>query len=291
MIADVAALLEAPTRLDAPLGRTYERVRRVNPYLRVHLGAYDERPVWSLPDLLDPDLIVLDDHLAIMARQYESNDLEVLVRFYFGGFAYYLASATVGPFILDRRVPVLDPSSLRFSLSEWGSPEIIILPDARFYCLPDDPASGHSDAELVADRHALRDLLRSSLIAIFAPVIAVLRRRARIGARALWISAAETCANVLVDILPAATAADVAREEVQALIGEPQALLRAKPEIVMIPRGDGSALATLGSDCCFNFKLAGASYCGVCPHRPREERLAALEASFAERAAEETSRA
>jgi hypothetical protein len=291
VFADVAVLHEAPLRLDAPLGQTYERVRRVNPYLRVHLGSYVEGPVWTLPDLLDPDRLVLDDHLAIMARQYKSDDMEVLVRFYFGGLAYYLANATAGPFIVDRRVPVLNQSSLGFSLSEWEAPEFIVLPDSRFHCLPDDPAADHGDADLIADRHALRRLLRSSLVSVLEPVIAALRRRARIGARALWISAAETCAAVLVDALPAATAADVAREEVRALIGEAQVLLRAKPEIVMVASGDVSALATLGSDCCCNFKLAGASYCGVCPHRPRQERLATLEASLAERAAKEASRA
>ena len=98
--------------LDAPLGHSFSRVRSSNPYLRVQFGTPTESAGWFLTALLDPNQHVLDEHFAIMTRQYETNDLDVLVRFYFGGFIYYLAGATVGPFMVDRRVPILEPATL-----------------------------------------------------------------------------------------------------------------------------------------------------------------------------------
>jgi hypothetical protein len=275
---------DALPRVETPLAETYARVRERNPYPRVEIGAHDTHHGWLLPALFDPAHHMLDEHLAIMAREYKTSDLDVLVRFYFGGFTYALASAMVGPFVVDQRVPAVSPDALGFASGAWGAPEALILPHSRFDSLPDDPAAGHDDTVPVADRRALRDLLRGGLIAACEPLIAALRQRARIGARALWIAAAETCAGVLVDALPMGTPELAAQEEVRALIGDPGFALRARPEIIMIAGDGGSGLAMLGSDCCCNFKLAGERYCDTCPHRSREERLAALAAWIAERA-------
>ena len=126
--------------------------------------------------------------------------------------------------------------------------------------------------------------MRAGLTSVCEPLIATLRQRARIGPRALWIAAAETCASVLVDALSPGTPVKTARDDVQALIGNPDSLLRAKPEIILIDAGEQCGLGLLGNDCCSNFKLAGESYSSTCPHRPRQERLAALQTWLAERA-------
>jgi hypothetical protein len=44
-------------------------------------------------------------------------------------------------------------------------------------------------------------------------------------------------------------------------------------------------VSMLGSDCCANFKIPGETYCSTCPHRPRQERIEALQSWLAERAA------
>lgn len=69
----------------------------------------------------------------------------------------------------------------------------------------------------------------------------------------------------------------------RALIGQPCSTLRAKPEVLAIDGGDNHGIVTLGSDCRGNFKIPGESYLGSCPHRPRAERLAALQTWIAER--------
>lgn len=273
----------APPSHETPLAQTFARVREVNAYLQVHLAAPDDRETWPLQSLCEPTSPALDEHLEIMAREYKTDNPDVLVRFYFNGVAYTLASAAVGSFTIEQRVPYLDFASLRLSVGSWGGPDSIVLGDTRFYCLPDDPAADHVDALPVADRDALRDFLRGGLVATHAPMIAALRQRGRVGARALWIAAAETCAGVLVDALPRETPESDAQAEVQALIGHADSMLRAKPEVIALQAGEKRGLVTLGNDCCCNFKISGEAYCNSCPHRPREERIAALRAWIAER--------
>jgi hypothetical protein len=273
----------APPRHETPLDEAFARVREVNSYLKVWVGEQDNLEHWPLASLCDPACPLLDEHLAIMAREYKTEDPDVLVRFYFNGVAYTLASAAVGAFAVHRRIPKLDLASLSLTIGTWGGPDSIVLGDGRFHCLPDDPAAEHADALPVENRDALRDLLREGLTALYAPMIAALRQRGRVGSRALWIAAAETCAGVLVDTLPKDATAEIAEDEVRALIGHAGATLRAKPEVASVHAGEKSGLVVLGSDCCCNFKIAGETYCSSCPHRSREERLAALQAWIAQR--------
>ena len=279
----MAAETLALPSLETPLAQTFARVREVNSYLQVHLSAPEDRESWPLPSLCAPASPALGEHLAIMAREYKTDNPDVLVRFYFSGIAYALASAAVGAFMVARRVPNLDLTALSLTVGSWGGPDAIVLGDGVFHCLADDPAAGDANARPVADLDTLRDLLREGLIAIYAPLIDTLRQRGRVGARALWIAAAETCASVLVDALPRDTPELEAQAEVQALIGQASSTLRARPEVFAVQVGDKSGLIVLGHDCCRNFKIAGEAYCNSCPHRPREERVAALEAWIADR--------
>ncbi|MCA9880730.1 MAG: hypothetical protein KC442_23195, partial [Thermomicrobiales bacterium] len=239
---------------DAPLAQTFERVRAANPYAQVQIGPPAGQPIWPLADLLEPESPARDDHFAIMARQYKTDDPEVLVRAYFGNLVYAMASVTVGPYVVDRRVPLLDLADLRVMVGEWGTPVALVLPGTRFWCLPDDPAANHADAVPVADASTLRRLLRDHLVQVCAPLIAALRPRARIGARALWIAAAEACAGILIDALPSGTSEAEAQDALQALVGAPDTPLRARPEIIMLTSGTSQQLSLLGNDCCVNFR-------------------------------------
>lgn len=278
---------DVPTPEDTPLVQTIMRLRQQNHYLQVYLGAPDAYAllVWTVPMLCDPELGVIDDHFAIMVEKYKMDVPEVLVRFYFGGFTYVVASVMVAAYALERRVPILDPDTLGVTLGEWGTPEAAVLPNTRFWCLPEDPDADHADAHPVAGEQALRDRLRESFIQLCEPLIAVMRRRGRIGARALWIAAAERCAGTIVDALPLDSSLIPAQDDVQALVGIPGSPLRANPEIVLLQAGEHHGLVMLGSDCCANFKIPDETYCGGCPHRPRQDRLAVLRDWIQERVA------
>ncbi len=272
---------------ETPLRQTYGRVRLGNPWLQVFVGERPAGLVCPLSALLDAYSLVLDEQFALMAEHYKTRDQEILVRFAFSSFVYALATATVGPFIVDRRVPVLalDPADLQVRVGRSGVVDALVLPNARFWRLPDDPDAGHPDAVPVSGEQELCDVLRNGLVQACAPLIAALRPRARIGARALWISAAETCASILLDALPAGTSSNDAETAMRQLIGTADSPLRACPEVIALTSGSLRHVVMLGSDCCTNFNIPGEAYCATCPHRPRQERLDAMQSWLAERAA------
>jgi hypothetical protein len=215
-----------------------------------------------------------------MASHYETDEREVLARFYLGGFSFHLAHFSVGTFIREQRVPFLEPASLGLTCNTFGFPTTLTLSQGRFFSLPGDAAAHQPAAIRVADEAELRAQLRAQLITAFQPLIGALRQRARLGERALWIAVAETCAGALVDALPHGTSAADAAREVQALLGDTSSPLRANPEILTAPDQDGGTgrLGILGSDCCCMYQLPDQPYCATCPHRPREDRIAALQA-------------
>lgn len=126
----------APPLPETPLAQTFARVREVNTYLQVHLGAQATLDHWPLQSLCDAALPALGEHLAIVAREYKTDNPDVLARFSFNGFAATLASAAVGAFMVAQRVPLLNAATLSLTIGSWGGPESIVLGDARFHCLP-----------------------------------------------------------------------------------------------------------------------------------------------------------
>lgn len=279
----IMTMNESLTANGAPLAATFERVRALNPYVEVHFGppgAHDGRPALAL---FDANGQYLDECLAIMSRKMGTTDSTALARFFFRYYAWRLATVLVGPFVLERRLPTLDLGSLGLTMGDQGSVVSVILRYPRFYCLPGDPDVDHPDASILPDLQTMRCRLRAGLVRVCEPLIDALRQRARVGARAFWIAAAESCAGLLVDLLPAGSSDVLARAEVTALIGEPGSALRAKPEILSLAANGVTGLGMLGDDCCFNYKLAGEGYCDSCPHRSREERIAALKSWIAER--------
>jgi hypothetical protein len=267
---------EAPS---SPLAQTLARLRFADPYLAVHLGDPGAIGGASLASILEGDSPLLDTHLAAMAAHYQTDEREVLARFYLSGFTFHLAHFAVGAFVREQRVPILAPASLGLTCNGIGFPIALALSQDQFFCLPRDGAVDYLAAMPVGDEDALRTQLRDQLVAACEPLIAALRQRARLGERALWIAAAETCAAALIDALPPGTSTAAAVEAVQALVGDAASPLRAHPEIIAPPNREGviNRLGILGSDCCCMYRLPDQPYCATCPHLPRAERIAALQ--------------
>lgn len=244
----------------------------------MHLGEPGEVGGFSLAAILDAIPLLLDVHLAALARHYQTDEREVLARFYLTGFSFHLAHFAVGSFVRAQRVPVLEPASLGLTCNMIGFPTALILSQERFFCLPGDDAAHHPGAVPVADEATLRTQLRAQLTTAYQPLVIALRQRARLGERALWIAAAETCAGALIAALPRGGLAELARAEMQALLGDPTSPLRANPEIISATDDDLSPLGLLGHDCCAMFRLPNQPYCTTCPHLPHAARVAALRA-------------
>lgn len=252
------------------------QLRLANPYLMVHLGDPGEVGGDSLSAILSGDPLLLDVHLAAMAGHYQTDEREVLARFYLSGFSFHLAHFAVGSFVRAQRVPVLEPASLGLTCNTIGFPTVLTLSQERFFCLPGDDAARHPAALPVADEGALRSELRGQLTMAYQPLITALRLRARLGERALWIAAAETCAGAMIAALPPGISVSAARVALDAFLEDPTSPLRAHPEIVSATDDGRSPLGLLGHDCCAMFRLPNQPYCTTCPHLPYEDRVLAL---------------
>lgn len=162
---------------------------------------------------------------------------------------YLDAVARVGATWLGAatRVPGVGVGDLALHLSAGGWPDGAALLRTRFRCLPDDPAAGHPDAEVLPDRPALTEALRADLDRharafhnAFAPDVAIGSRQ-RFG--------------MVDDVLEAAAWA--AGE----LTGDPGA-----------GRADAEALCgpnptRVRRTCCFAYLLDPALLCLRCPRR------------------------
>ena len=268
--------------LPSPLAQTLARLRLANPYLRAHLGSLDKAGGFSLGTIHDATQPLLDTHLGAMAAHYQTDEREVLARFYLSGLSFHLAHFAVGAFVREQRVPVLEPAAMGLVCNAMGFPTALTLAGERFACLPGDHAAAHPHALPVTDLEELRNQLHAELVRAFQPLVTALRQRARLGDRALWIAAAEACASALVEALPPGTAVETARAELAALLGAQHSPLRASPEVI----GVVGTLGILGTDCCAMFRLPHQPYCATCPHLPHDARLASLQAWLAAKAQE-----
>lgn len=128
-----------------------------------------------------------------LTDQYGRSDDRATAGYVMGWYLHvpgYLAGLL---FHTARRVPTLKPSDIAFHISADGRPHpdgMAILSDS-FACLPDDPASNHPAATVVATEAALAALLRARYAAHAAQFVASFGEVVRFGRRQLWAAATD----------------------------------------------------------------------------------------------------
>lgn len=190
----------------------------------------------------------------------------------------------VGSLLLDGRVPLATLADATTELTAESIDGSVVLPHARFACLPSDPAASHPDAEVVADQEALRATFHRVVTdALLAPVVEILVSRGAVGRKVLsgmigsrYASAAEAVAKG-----PAERRAMSA--EVLVLAGRHPCSRGAPPLFFEERRGGGHALAHVRGACCLFYELPDGETCGEhCPITP--EGLARMRAARASEA-------
>lgn len=154
-------------------------------------------PDWEIcSDLLaEPSRFDLwrKDLAAWMVEQYGESDDRATAGYVMGWYLHapgYLAGLL---FHTARRVPSLKPADMALRLATDGRPHpdgFAVLSD-EFACLPDDPASNHPAATVVADEAALAALLRARYAAHAAQFVASFGQVVRFGRRQLWAAATD----------------------------------------------------------------------------------------------------
>lgn len=155
-------------------------------------------------------------------------------------------------FALGHRVPRLDRHALAFHLhAEHRFPTGVAVLDPRFWCLPDDPAAGHTDATVVPDADALDAVLRAQVKAHADDFLADYSSGAR---------------------LPR-------RQRLGAFLDALDSGLRMGAESRGIAGDEATSASPRRTTCCYYFKVSGGAVCSTCPRLVETERVSALPAA------------
>jgi hypothetical protein len=128
-----------------------------------------------------------------MVEQYGESDDRATAGYIMGWYLHIPGTIAGLLFHTARRVPTLKPADIAFRTNADGRPHpdgISVLSD-EFACLPDDPASNHPAATVVANEAALAALLRARYAAHAAQFVASFGQVVRFGRRTLWAAATD----------------------------------------------------------------------------------------------------
>lgn len=185
----------------------------------------------------------------------------------------------LGALLLDRRVPL---ASLAEATTDPGADDIdgsVVLPHARFACLPGDPAATHPDALVVTDTAELRATFHRVVTdALLAPVADALVARGAVGRKVLSGMLGSRFASTAEVIAKGPDERQRMGAEVLAIASGHVATRGALPVLFEVPRGGGYALEHVRGACCLFYELPDGEKCGEhCPITP--EGLARLRAA------------
>jgi len=187
-----------PVAAGVALGETLAPVAARNEYLKVRHGRPAVSSWLSASALGAAGSPHPDRLLAQVGAAYETPRRDVMASCLLGSYGWQVVSLAVGAYLGDRRLPSLAPENVLARFDDKGNAEELALLSDRFTAFAADPAPGAPGAATVEDRDALCAVLLAEIEGHLAPLIDVLRARAPLGKRAMWLSVADDIAwNVI----------------------------------------------------------------------------------------------
>lgn len=176
----------------------------------------------------------------------------------------------VGSLLLDRRVPLATLVDATTELTAESIDGSVVLPHARFACLPGDPAATHPDARVVADLDELRGTFHRVVTdALLAPVIEILVARGAVGRKVLSGMIGSRYASTAEVVAKGPTERQAMSAEALTLAGGHPCSRGAPPLFFEERRGGGHALEHVRGACCLFYELPDGEKCGDhCPITP-----------------------
>ena len=190
-----------------------------------------------------------------------------------GFIVAYLTRLTyplISQYVLERRVLDVSLSNLAFRTNgERIDGTALRLP--RFAALPDDPARGHPDAQIVQDEAALYGRLKEWLFnSNFELVIPSLHWAARASLKVSWNAVASSCAQVFHRLYGLAEAPDVVLRRAEAFFGDPSSPVYRQVSMELIEHQGRQGYFARRAGCCLWWRAA-QDYCSGCVLLSREE--------------------
>lgn len=264
---------------ESPFAAAYARLVEVLPGLRVReLSSTEPLPTgsgWVSAAELAGDGTALETFLAwdddqILRDYGQRGRSDVVASFGLHRYAWPATLLITFPWFATRRVPRFPADTVAFHRASGR----LAVRTGPFACLPDDPAAGLPDAEVVCGEAALCDEVRKSVAEHLGPILKAFRPLMRRRPRALWGVASDEITEGL--------------WYVGRLLGQERAAMAAAEQLLPgatapYPSGagfrdlhapDGTALPTrTRANCCLFYTLRPEDTCVTCPRTGDAERI------------------
>ena len=171
----------------------------------------------------------------------------------------------ISQYVLERRVIDVSLGNLefhtngqRFNGTALGSP--------RFAALPDDPAAGHPDAEIIPDEATLYARLKEQLFdSNFDIVIPSLCRAAQASIKVSWNAVAASCAQVFYRLYELTEDTERIVRHAEAFLGDPSSPVYGQVRMELIEHQGNKGYFAARAGCCLFWRVRDEDiYCSDC---------------------------
>lgn len=267
-------MVDPPRRMERmPLAPTLERVSGAGSWGDIRLfdrAEPPDDPGWSTAARLYSDAPLLDDLLRRLGREYGTEIPQVTGSLFLKGYLWRVLAPVVAAFLLERRVPNIEPGSVALRFDGRGFPADLAV-DGTFATLPDDPGAGHPSALVLASEEDLSRHLGERFAGDHLPgLLAALRPRARRGIGALRKMAVDAVADAFLIVGQSLGREDEAVGLVEEVLAGPSPLTGTTNYFV-VERDRRRETSRVRNACCLYYRL-GRDACLTCPHDTRTER-------------------
>lgn len=207
-----------------------------------------------------------------MSADLETTDRRVMSSFFFKTYCNNVIGLPIASLLGLGCVPDLRAENVWIHLGPKGGVDEIALEHGRFATTPDGPAATHPDALVVCDGAALREVFLEWVVdQHLVSVIEEIRPALFFGTRALWGTASDTNAGIVILVANQLGLGDQSEAEVEALLARPQFLSRAG--VTVMDFGDRREHVMTRSVCCHAYRLSiYPNKCATCPLLSPEQR-------------------
>ena len=260
-------------KAEHPLVRSLREAGELDPYFDMPVSNFNDTgwsPATALFQVGDASLreLVMSYGYARWGTANNHVAASAFIIAYLTRFIYPM----VAQYVLRRRVPRVTLENLAFHRTD-GRIDATGLRQPQFAVLPDDPASGHPDAEVLYSEtglyRQLKDWAFESNVEI---VIAALRRSVPASIKVSQNAVAASCSQALHRLYNHVEDKSLVLRAAEVLLGDPSSLIYGQVSMEVIEHEGTSGFFARRAGCCLVWRTRRDNgYCSNCILQPKEE--------------------